>query len=203
MNLYSKYERHEEIGSMYYYKDDPVLKNKLNIRDEKKLSIIETDIAYHKIMELELFPINGRFSMNHLLRIHRFIFQEIYPFAGNVRYEEISKGETLFCEFSKIKTELTSLLLDLKKEHYLKDYENDIFWMKLADYMANLNIIHPFREGNGRAIREFIRELALNNGYHIDWINITKEELLKASIESVDDSTHLKLCLMRCVADIE
>ena len=53
--------------------------------------------------------------------------------------------------------------------------------------MAELNIIHPFREGNGRTIREFIRLLALENNIQINWGNVDKDLLLEASIESVDN----------------
>jgi cell filamentation protein len=64
--------------------------------------------------------------------------------------------------------------------------------------MSELNVIHPFREGNGRTIREFIRVLALERGYIIEWNKVSKEELLKASIDSVYDNTNLYKCLMQC-----
>jgi cell filamentation protein len=60
--------------------------------------------------------------------------------------------------------------------------------------MSELNIIHPFRGGNGRAIREFIRELAQSLGYKIDWSKINKEQLLDAMVDSVYDTTNLKKC---------
>lgn len=61
----------------------------------------------------------------------------------------------------------------------------------MAYVMAELNIIHPFREGNGRTIREFIRLLALHNGIRINWGNVDHREMLDASILSVDDHTFL------------
>ena len=68
--------------------------------------------------------------------------------------------------------------------------------------MAELNIIHPFREGNGRAIREFIRLLALYNGVMINWGNVDREEIIDSSIKSVDDYTAL-IGVLRKASEIE
>ena len=69
----------------------------------------------------------------------------------------------------------------------------------LAFIMAELNIIHPFREGNGRTIREFIRCLGLHYGLLINWGNVDKEKILSASIQSVDDSTALRHIIECCI----
>ena len=65
--------------------------------------------------------------------------------------------------------------------------------------MTELNAIHPFREGNGRAIREFIRELALNNGHKLNWGNVNNDVLLEKSIRSIDDYKELIPVLLQCV----
>lgn len=84
-------------------------------------------------------------------------------------------------------------ILEISKEILLlKTYKSeDIFFDRLAYVMAELNIIHPFKEGNGRSIREFIRVLAKRCGYYLNWGNIDKESLLEASILSVDGYTVL------------
>ena len=69
----------------------------------------------------------------------------------------------------------------------------------LAFVMAELNIIHPFREGNGRAIREFIRELALHNGYLLNWGRADREAILQTAVASVDDYTALVPLLAQCM----
>lgn len=97
---------------------------------------------------------------------------------------------------------MQSCFRKLKSDKILSGLEEKIFFEKLAYYMAELNIIHPFREGNGRTIREFIRVLALKNGYIINWSNVGKDELLNASIESVHDATNLKNCLIKCAEKI-
>lgn len=70
---------------------------------------------------------------------------------------------------------------------------------KLAYYMAELNVLHPFREGNGRTIREFIRELAKYNGYELDLTKTTPKNMLNACIESVVDTTKLEEILYKCL----
>ena len=70
---------------------------------------------------------------------------------------------------------------------------------KIAYYLSELNVIHPFREGNGRAMCEFIREFALSNGYVINWSKVTTTRIMDAMIESVVDVSELILCLKDCV----
>lgn len=59
--------------------------------------------------------------------------------------------------------------------------------------------MHPFREGNGRTTREFIRQLALKNGYKLNLGKVLPQEMLKASIESIIDTTHLEKLLNECL----
>ena len=68
-----------------------------------------------------------------------------------------------------------------------------------SSYMAELNYIHPFREGNGRAIREFMRLLFLHNGYVVQWDAVDVEALLNAMIDSVYDTAHLEQILKQCL----
>ncbi|NLW10250.1 MAG: hypothetical protein GX036_10425 [Firmicutes bacterium] len=72
----------------------------------------------------------------------------------------------------------------LKEENYLKNLDPDNFSKKTDYYFSAINELHPFREGNGRAQREFIRQLALNAGYILDFSEVTAREMLEASIKS-------------------
>ncbi|WP_280513979.1 Fic/DOC family protein [Ruminiclostridium herbifermentans] len=137
--------------------------------------------------------------MAHLLKIHKYIFQDIYYFAGKIREESIIKGNTKFCESQFIKENLKNILNELKAERYLIGKGIDNFANRSAYYMAELNFIHPFREGNGRALREFIRCLGIKCGYIINWDAIDKDVLLSASILSVKDSAELANCIRACI----
>ena len=185
--MFSKYDVYTTSQSIYCYPDSNVLKNKLNIRDNKLLKTAEEEITLIKQMELLKNPIKGNFSKAHLMNIHRFVFEDIYSFAGKIRREQISKADTLFYPPNLIDRELDKVFAKIKEKNMLKETDKEKVFDNLAYVMAELNIIHPFREGNGRSIREFIRLMAKRMGYDLNWGNVDKEELLEASILSVDD----------------
>lgn len=93
---FGKYDVYTEFCSRYCYKDSTVLKNRLDIRDADKLKKVEQDIVGAKQQYLLSYPIQGRFTPNHLCHIHRFLFEDVYPFAGRYRLETIKKGTTIF-----------------------------------------------------------------------------------------------------------
>ena len=143
--------------------------------------------------------ITGEFDMNHILQIHRFLFEDVYPFAGKFRRENLLKGEFRFAQFEYIEQELEKLLKELKEENYLQNLNKEELAKRLAYYLSELNVLHPFREGNGRTNREFIRQLALKNGYKLNLSKYSSNEILQASIESVVDTTKLEKILFDCL----
>lgn len=197
---FSNYDPAENRQSIYCYKDTDVLINKENIRDAKALAQYEADITMLRQYQLEKEQaVRGRFGITHLKRIHKYIFQDIYPFAGKFRIENIYKGSTLFCQWQFIEENLKKLFNELKKDNYLKGPSPEEFSKKAAYYMSELNMIHPFREGNGRCIREFMRQLALNAGYIVNWSLIKSETLFEATITAVNNSLEP---LSRCIFQV-
>ena len=197
--MFSKYDVYTTTQSIYCYPDSNVLKNKLNIRDNKLLKTAEEEITLIKQMELLKNPIKGNFSKAHLVNIHKFIFEDIYSFAGKIRKEQISKADTLFYPPNLIDRELDKVFAKIKEKNMLKETDKEKVFDNLAYVMAELNIIHPFREGNGRSIREFIRLMAKRMGYDLNWGNVDREELLEALILSVDNYKVLIRILKTCV----
>ena len=185
--MFSKYEVYTTTQSIYCYPNSNVLKNKLNITDNSVLKTAEEEITLIKQMELLKNPIKGNFTKAHLMNIHRFIFEDIYSFAGKLRREQISKADTMFYPPNLIDRELDKVFAKIKEKNMLRESDEEKVFDNLAYVMAELNIIHPFREGNGRSIREFIRLMAKRMGYDVNWGNVDKEELLSASIASVYD----------------
>lgn len=184
---FSRYDRKEKTQSVYCYEGTDVLINKENIRNTEDLARYEADITMIRQFQIESEnPVRGKFGVAHLKKIHKYIFQDIYPFAGKYRVEDMWKGDTFFCKSEHIEENLARLFEGMKKENYLRGLEIEVFSGKTAYYMAELNMIHPFREGNGRTIREFIRQLALQAGYIIDWSQLDHDTILSASILSAD-----------------
>lgn len=199
---FGKYDVYTVTSSIYCYRDSNVLKNRFGLRDGKKLKELETDLSAIRQSDLLSEPIQGRFTCNHLCRIHRYLFGDLYSFAGHFRREDIMKGSTLFLSHREIKEKLIKLLKELAEEKQLQGLSFDRVVERSAYYFSELNYIHPFREGNGRATREFMRQLFAHNGYAVNWAAVPAEELLAAMEASVYDTNDLKrvlsLCLKTC-----
>lgn len=190
---------HESKSSIYCYPGTNTLVNKLNIKDYKLLEEYEKATVSLKLLSLEKQGISGSFDVSHFLSIHKFLFDEIYLFAGLLRSENIAKDDFRFAEWEYIEDELNKLLDNLKAENYLQDLDKKTLAERLAYYIAELNVLHPFREGNGRTIREFIRQLALKNNYYLNFNLVSSQELLNASIKSIVDTSDLSNVIFKCL----
>lgn len=197
--MYSRYDVYTTVQSIYCYPDSNVLKNKLNIRDLRELKDVEEKFVAIKQLVLLQKPIPGRFTINHLLRIHRFLFEDVYPFAGHIRREQISKGETLFFPPDLIKRELRRVFGEIHETGMLQEKKPQSQIQHLSHVMAELNIIHPFREGNGRGIREFIRCMAQVYGLTLNWGNADQNTMMDAAIASVYDDMAFCEILHQCL----
>lgn len=170
------------------YVKDGVMVNLLNIRNQEDLEKVERELTTFKLLKLFENPGKQTFDVNHYLSIHKYLFGDIYPFAGKIRDEAISKAVT-FCLPDYIYTNLKETLMRAKKAIPFLDTPEKLFNFILPLY-ADLDIIHPFREGNGRTIREFMRQYiqyvcVVNNFseiYFLDYGQITREEYLDAVI---------------------
>ena len=99
-------------------------------------------------MGLRQKGITGNFDKEHYLSIHQYLFEDIYPFAGKLREENISKGEFRFAQWEYVEQELDKLLQQLKRENFLEGLEKEQLARRLAYYLSEINVLHPFREGN-------------------------------------------------------
>ena len=190
---------YESKNSVYCYKGTNVLVNKMNIKDPIALKNYETSVIGLKLMALSKRGITGKFDVSHFVSIHKFLFEDIYPFAGLFRTENIAKDYFQFAEWEYIESELTRLLSELKSENFLANLTKEKFAERLAYYWAELNVLHPFREGNGRTTREFLRQLSLKNGYILNLHKISPQKLFNASIKSIIDTSDLEKYLYACL----
>lgn len=163
----------------YCYPNSRVLKNKLDIHDRDLLLEAERRLTKYRNEELFNSPLVGHYDFDHLQRIHKYLFQDIYDWAGQVRTVDIAKGN-LFCRCFAIESEASRIFTELRKEKLLKDLPINQLSERLAYYLAKINTLHPFREGNGRAQREFIRQLAYQNNLFFSYAGITQDEMIAA-----------------------
>lgn len=197
---FGKYDVYTTAGSIYCYRDSNVLKNRFGIQDQEELKAVEANVFAIRQNDLLTHPIQGRFSASHLCRIHQYLFGDVYPFAGHFRREDIMKGSTRFLAHQEIKQKLTALLASLKGESYLSGLLFEDFIERSSYYFAELNYIHPFREGNGRSTREFMRLLFDYNKYRVTWDAVDTERLLFAMEMSVFNTAELEAVLALCLS---
>ncbi|SDI39713.1 cell filamentation protein [Pseudobutyrivibrio sp. 49] len=183
MDEYYRYE-YEDNGQ-YCYPHTHILKNKLDIHDKDELFKVEQELSSARYFELVKHPIPGDFSLDHLCAIHRYLFQDIYDWAGKIRTVDISKG-TIFCLTQFIEIEFKKVQEWLINNEYLQDvHDKEVMAKRLAYLIGEINMIHPFREGNGRAQRVYIEYVCKNSKtFDIDFSKTTKNDMILASKES-------------------
>jgi cell filamentation protein len=168
----------------YIDPESGVLKNRLGITDEASLESAEADFVAERSRELSETPLKGRFDLAHLQAIHRHLFGDVYDWAGQLRTIDIGKGGHLFAHHAHLQTAAAPIFNQLATERHLTALSPGVFSERAAYYLGELNALHPFREGNGRAQREFVSHLAHANGYYIAWENVSRADMLQAAIES-------------------
>jgi cell filamentation protein len=169
----------------YVYPETNVLRNLRDIRDAEQLSKFEAITTSRRTIELEHEPIQGRFDRWHIQAIHHHIFQDVYEWAGDFRTVNISKSGDPFAFPQHIVSSLDKICGELTRELPFASGDPERFASRGAYYLGEINAIHPFREGNGRTQREFIREIALHNTLMIDWRQVSREEMIEASRRSL------------------
>jgi cell filamentation protein len=168
---------------VYCYPGTDILMNKLNIHDADILHYAERDASAIRILQLYKHPIQGNFDYEHLKNIHKYIFQDIYEWAGMERTVDIAKSNT-FCNVRFLSEQAESIFGKIRDENFLRELSKKDFIDRTAFFFGEINALHPFREGNGRTQREYFRELALSAGYRIDFSKVTEEEMITVSIDS-------------------
>ena len=186
---------------IYCYPDTDTLINRLNIHDSGRLLEAETRMVSIRLYQLQKHPVKGGFDFAHLCRIHHHIFQDVYDWAGKTRTVNIAKGNSLFCPFWNIYSYADNIFRCYHKDCIRTKDNPDEFIHILAEHYADLNALHPFREGNGRSQREFCRELCLQCGYLFDLTHTCRDEMLQASIDSLDkgNNTRLEAVFRKCI----
>lgn len=182
------------MDNIYCYPGTNTLINKLDIRDNDLLHDEERVLTGIRLVQLQNRPIMGNFDVEHLQKIHAHIFQDIYEWAGKLREIRIGKNGNWFMNPSELKPAFDYLYKQLKVENFLRHIEKiDTFCDRLAYYAAEINEYHPFREGNGRSTREYIRTLAKEAGYTMEFTKSNHMDVYLGFVHSFGgDYTELK-----------
>lgn len=165
--------------------EDLLASNKLGITDLKTLREAERDLALLRETQLAIDPVEGAFDLAHLQSLHGHLFQDVYPWAGTVRDVQIAKENSLFCLPAFIESEGNRVFAELHQEDCLVGLSEEGFAERAAYYLGELNALHPFREGNGRATRAFFAQLAEGAGHSLDWSRVSEVANREASIAAM------------------
>ena len=171
-----------------------MLNNKLGI--EKEFDLAKEEERITKIKALELFDTNkiNEFEIgtfNGLSKIHEFLFSDIYEFAGKIRKENIAKGNFRFASTLYLEDVLSKI--DVMPQN---DFDN------IIKKYVEMNIAHPFREGNGRSTRIWLDMILKKElGMVIDWSKVDKNEYLLAMERSPIKDTEIKILLKDALTD--
>ncbi|MEN8195247.1 MAG: Fic family protein [Pseudomonadota bacterium] len=169
------------ITDPYCYAGTSVLKNIPGIHDQATLDAFEAVSTAQRSDE----PLpGGRLSVTHYKSVHSHLFQDIYAWAGRFRTIRIGKSGNMFCYPENIAREMKQLFSELKLNRHLRDLSRDDFAGGAARFLATLNAIHPFREGNGRTQTVFLALLADHAGHPLEMERLVPANFLAAMIAS-------------------
>ncbi len=183
----------------HLYPGSEVLINLLGITDQVELDDAEASIVLLATLEISRAPLQEPAEgpdFAYLQMIHEALFRDIYSWAGTVRDVDISKGGSRFANWRFIEQEGARLAAIIRRESWLAGLAAGRFAERMAWYMGELNVLHPFRDGNGRALREYVRYLASRAGHTLTWDGVAPEEMLETSIIAYRGDTRPLVALL-------
>ncbi len=165
----------------YCYKGSSVLLNKHGIASTDELEAFE--VAMFTLRSNQPLP-TGKFDPAHYRAIHRHLFQDVYAWAGQYRTTRIAKGGSMFCFPEHIEGQMDLLFASIATGALAGGGTREDFISTAASFLAELNAIHPFREGNGRTQLSFLFLLGERAGHPLDMARIRPREMLAAMVAS-------------------
>lgn len=168
---------YEVADDTYCYPGTTVLRNKLELKNQDELDAFEAEITAQRASE-PLPP--GDLSYDRYCAIHRHFFQDVHAWAGKLRTVRISKSGSAFCYPENIDREMRRLFAELADQNHYAGLKAKAF----AHFLAELNAIHPFREGNGRTQLSFLTLMAERAGHPLNLEKLDPQAILDATIES-------------------
>ena len=165
------------------YPGTTCLVNKLGIQDETVLAKTEAAIVLGKASLLDQQPIPGSFDFGHYKRIHQFLFCDLYDWAGQIRTINISKRGTVFVSAAEIEL-CANMCFNRLMSFSGEGLSHRELVEKVADFYHTINMLHPFREGNGRTQRVFFTQWIRSLGYDLDLSSVDPDAFMVATIHA-------------------
>jgi cell filamentation protein len=164
------------------------------------LAEAEADITRARLIMLAERPLPGAYDLGHLQAFHAATFGDTYPWAGELRTVNIAK-RTPFCPARNLVSYAGEVFGRPVSSGRLRNLPRQEFVVRLAELYADMNVLHPFREGNGRAQRAFLAQLSADAGYALNWSGTDPQRNEDASVKSfLGDNSLLEQLLDELVA---
>ncbi|MCG3728765.1 Fic/DOC family protein [Vibrio cincinnatiensis] len=168
----------------YCYPDTELLVNLLNIQDADRFAEAEAEFTAYRYRHYQSSVRSlVDFHFAHYKYLHYYLFQDLYAWAGQIREVDIAKGSTRFCTVNRIEPEAEKIFSKIPLLNHVSDRE--VLIEAIADLFCDINLLHPFREGNGRVERFFFEEMVFILGYELTWPSITQQQWIEANIAGV------------------
>lgn len=158
-----------ELQDPYQDETTGVLKNLVGATRREELAAAEADMVFARAIELDSVELPSSRDIEELQAIHRQLYQDIYPWAGELRTVDLRRSAEGFLPVVALERAGGIAAGDLKTDRYLQGLEREHFVSRLAHHYDQFNYIHPFREGNGPTQRVFWSRLAVDAGWRLDW----------------------------------
>jgi cell filamentation protein len=181
------------VIDLYLWPDTDCLKNKLDIKDPKRLAEAERIIVTSRNLELTREILPGEYNLQHFQKFHWSLFRDIYDWAGKTRTVDIIKEGSRFASWLYLDEQLSAILEELAADRWLIGRSRPSFVDKFAFYYGELNARHSFRDGNGRTQRAFLRQLSAAAGWRLDWSVLNSDDNIAACRENLHTANHAQL----------
>ncbi len=173
-------------GDPYLDPSTGVFRNRLGLTDRAALAAAEVELSSVRIDQLKHRRLPGRYDLDHLRAFHWTIFQDVYPWAGQLRTVLIVKAGAMFCLPHLIEPTAEDVFDRLAAADHLRGRDRAGFVDGLAPLLAEVNALHPFREGNGRTQRAFLTQLARDAGFRLRWEGVDRDANVDAARAAAD-----------------
>lgn len=175
-----------------------VLQNKLGLTDQQTLATAITEHTTRRLAELRSSPVRGGFDSSHLQEIHRYLYQDVFDWAGELR--RIEKGGT---PDSSLEDSLNRAFDRLSRENLLRGLDKNTWMRRASEHIEELRTLRPFPAGNDLVIQEFVTELAHKNNLRLEWQQEPESSIgaINFAIQAERSSQLRRLILLAVDAD--
>ncbi|MEO1771374.1 Fic/DOC family protein [Candidatus Enterococcus ferrettii] len=197
----------------YLFPDTDVLKNRLDIKNKELLEKAEADITYLKLLDIDAWFENKPLNYETFLAVHKYIFSDLYEWAGQLRTIDIYKEEAVLGGISLAYSDVSSLKFQIEK---IIEELNQVEWSEISvedmiplfsDLVARLWLIHPFREGNTRTVMRFAGLFANAKGFPLnskllrDHANYVRNSLVLYCVKEAPEKEHFLQIMTNAIKD--